>query len=909
MRRLALIAGGLIAGALVVGLPTAALLGPERLLDWAGFSTLEERLVTGIAVAGTPQAPIVYVTSSDPRIPDGLDDELFPIDTNSGVVTMLVQEASGWRRRDLVVGLPRSRYDHATNGLAYDRSRERLYIAQGSMTNRGAPAAAFGQLPEYALSGAILSLDLRALDDETYVLPTLDDETRSGADDAGDPFGGNGGRNQAVVVPGGPVRLHATGVRNPFDVLLTRRGHLYTIDNGPNWYWGDSPRVVSGTCSNRSNEGGGYAPDVLYVVDEGGYLGHPNPTRSNKANTFNVANPQSPVVQSQPRECGYSRRGRNALTWFDRSTNGLAEYTGSNFGEALSGDLVAASLDRGIYRIELAESGRKVVRKAQLAKVDGYPLDLTTQPDDGPFPGTIWTADWLTGDIVVLEPADRRSGRHWERLTPSGLARQEVSWVRAGNRFYLAGGDRRHQAYDPRTDTWQDVKALPRRLDHIQGVVVDGLVYYVGGLSGFPEPAVGTVAVYDPATDRFRPGAPMPRPRGAGGVAVYDGRIYYAGGLADGKAVSWFDVYDPATDTWTQLPDMPRARDHFQAQTVGARFYAIGGRATDVDATMSHSDAYDFSRQRWVAGLAPLPTPRGGYASAVVDDEIVIFGGEASDRVFAEVEAYDTGTDTWRVLDPMPVPRHGIQAIACSGDVYIAAGGEMPFGDAPSDVNSVYVTRPADRCELAKPRAARSEAIAFRAVRVPTGLLRPTSLQFGPDGRLYVSEQRGTINVLSLHRTDSGRYEVLGHERIESVRDIPNHNDDGSPVASWSTFARLVGRRIGICCAYPQRSPPPVSEAPPAGSGDASRGRALFRDVGCVGCHAFAPAGSTAQTGPRLDRAHELSTTYLTQSILDPDAVVAPGYPAELMPEYSRTVSRQQLRDLVAFIQTKPATR
>ena len=174
------------------------------------------------------------------------------------------------------------------------------------------------------------------------------------------------------------------------------------------------------------------------------------------------------------------------------------------------------------------------------------------------------------------------------------------------------------------------------------------------------------------------------------------------------------------------------------------------------------------------------------------------------------------------------------------------------------------------------------------------------------DGRLYVSEQDGTVNVLSVHRRDSGRYGVLAHERIESIAEIPNHDDQGAPVATWGTLFRLVGKRLGVCCEHPQKSPPPVSSLPPTGAGDPARGAALFRDAGCVGCHAFAPAGSTAQIGPGARRAVVLPVSYLEQSILEPDAVIVPGYPADVMPDYGRTVSEQQLRDLVAYIRTKP---
>jgi mono/diheme cytochrome c family protein len=796
-----------------------------------------------------------------------------------------------------------------TNGVVLDRAGKRLYVTQGAMTNMGAPSARLRGAPEYALSGAILSVDLSRIGDRTYALPTLDDEERAGVEDRNDPFGGNGGRNQAILAQGGPVQLYATGIRNPYDVALTRKGLLYTVDNGPNWYLGGAPSVVHGRCTNHVTEGGRYGPDVLYVVEKGVYYGHPNPTRASRSATFNESKPQSPIDRPRPDECTYTRGNpERTLTTFDTSTNGLAEYTASNFDGALSGDLLTASFDGRIYRIVLDDSGRRVVSRVPLAATGGLPLDVTSQPDEGPFPGTIWTADLYSGDLVVLEPRDRSVGARWEERAPSSFPRQEVSWVRAGNRFYLAGGDRRQEAYDPKTDTWTDVAPLPESLDHIQGVVVDGLIYYIGGLSAYPEPAVGTVLVYDPARDAFSRGAAMPRPRGAGGVAVHDGKIYYAGGLSEGKAVAWFDVYDPKTDSWSELPDMPRARDHFQGQFVGSRFFAIGGRDSAPDANIGDNDAYDISQKRWETGLAPLPTPRGGYASAVVGDEILVLGGEAPDRVFSEVEAYNPRTDTWRALEPMSVPRHGIQAIPCGGDVFVAAGGEEPYAGAPSDVNSVFVSGLAPRCPLVSAEAPkRSTKVGFRRLRIPTGFTAaPTSLQFGPDGRLYVAEQDGTVNALTIRRTDGGSYVIVERERIDLIKDIPNHDDDGSPVASWSTFVRLVGKHLGVCCAVPVTQPPPAATTP-AGPGDPAHGRQLFRDAGCVGCHTLATANATGLIGPRLDRAWTLPRAYLEQSIVDPFAVVAPGYPPDRMPsDYGISLSRQQLADLVAFLRERP---
>ncbi len=391
------------------------------------------RQLTGLVVTGTPRQPVVYVSSSDPRIGGGSDNKgKFAVDTNSGVLSRLLRTPQGWQRLDLVRGLPRSEESHSTNGLAYDPERHVLYVAQGSNTNTGAPSTSFLGLPEYALSAAILRVDLRAIGEQTYDLPTLDDEDRAGIQDANDPFGGNAGKNQARIVPGGPVEVYAPGFRNPYDLVIAG-GRLYTVDNGPNQKWGGLPEGEGpgGTCTHRLRDGGATHGDQLHLVRRGVYGGHPNPTRGNPAIRFNASNPQSPVPAADPRQCQFLAPGEDgALAVFPASTNGLVEYTASNFGGVLQGDILAGSWDNRLIRIRLAESGEEVLEQETLfADVGASPLDVTALGDGEIFPGTIWVADLYAHVIRVFEPADyRRHEPHLPAQPPLRVAELPGWW-------------------------------------------------------------------------------------------------------------------------------------------------------------------------------------------------------------------------------------------------------------------------------------------------------------------------------------------------------------------------------------------------------------------------------------------------------------------------------------------------
>jgi hypothetical protein len=375
--------------------------------------SVTDRLVTGILVAGTATNPVIYVASSDPRIGGGEGGGTgdLNLDTNSSMVSKLTWTGSTWAKVDLVRGLPRSEENHAANGMQLVAATNTLYVAMGGNTNHGAPSANFALLPEFALSAAILSINLGAIGSGGYDLPTLDDENRLGSPDSNDPFGGNDGKNQAKIVAGGPVQVYAPGFRNPYDLVITRSGHMYTIDNGGNAGWGGIPvnEGSFGNCTNGVSEPGTSEPDLLHLVAGAGYYGgHPNPTRGNKSNSFN-SSAQSPVPTANSVECDYRAPGfeRGALTTFPTSTNGLVEYTAANFGGAMSGNLLTASFDNKIYRVKLDATGQKVVLKEALfSAVGSIPLDVTAQSDSGVFPGTVWVGDIANGSITVFEPND-----------------------------------------------------------------------------------------------------------------------------------------------------------------------------------------------------------------------------------------------------------------------------------------------------------------------------------------------------------------------------------------------------------------------------------------------------------------------------------------------------------------------
>ena len=72
----------------------------------------------------------------------------------------------------------------------------------------------------------------------------------------------------------------------------------------------------------------------------------------------------------------------------------------------------------------------------------------------------------------------------------------------------------------------------------------------------------------------------------------------------------------------------------------------------------------------------------------------------------------------------------------------------------------------------------------------------------------------------------------------------------------------------------------------------------------CGSCHTLADAGTQAQAGPDLDETLPgKDAAYIEESIVRPDAEIAPGFQQGIMPKnYGDTLSDEQLKALVAYL-------
>jgi len=170
-----------------------------------------------------------------------------------------------------------------------------------------------------------------------------------------------------------------------------------------------------------------------------------------------------------------------------------------------------------------------------------------------------------------------------------------------------------------------------------------------------------------------------------------------------------------------------------------------------------------------------------------------------------------------------------------------------------------------------------------------------------PAFRVKIDAVPGITTRLRVTPTRTGIYPVvcaelcgLGHSVMRST----------AHVLTPAAFERWLASK---------RAPAPVA----GGGGGESRalsqeqlvalGRETFTgDGSCGACHTLADASSTGTTGPDLGRALSgQDEEQIRTDIVDPNAEIAQGYAADIMPpNFEQTLSAQQLDGLVAYLAT-----
>jgi N-acetylneuraminic acid mutarotase len=549
----------------------------------------------------------------------------------------------------LVTGLSQSNSGHAVNGLQFDDNGD-LLIAIGCNTNAGVKYITMGNLPEAPLSGAVLKARVSRPDFDGAVHYV---EQAGGLPNDDQRFG------EAVkVAPGSHVDVHASGLRNPYDLVYTTARGLYASDNGPNNTYGPaSTGLATQTAADPEQ------PDELLLVEAGNYYGSANRSRG-------VDDPRqlvyrSPAVPSLPDSF------TQAIATLPSSQDGIMEYRSGTFGGQMRGNLVLQKWTGGTTRVVLAPGGRKVTTVAPVLPVT-WALDVVLGPG-----GAIVCLDQFWSELEVLAPVDSAATGAPEALDITPWRAPSTG----GAPFVIGGRD-----FGTLANTSVSIGGVAAALDSVSGTRIRGTVpAHPGATHALVDVVVtsGPSSVVSTLPDAFRYLAPAPGaapgfwrsgtaeggvdlPYGLSGVAagVLDGELVVVGAESSETLVLHLLDLDGssagATGPGAWHAHAPRpfvGRDH-AAVVVAGKLLLIGGLGGGSEGRVQ---VYDPDDESWSLG-ADMPWQGGAVAAARLGGQVFAAGGLVGGVAVSNAARYDPVANTWTALPPLPAARHHASA-------------------------------------------------------------------------------------------------------------------------------------------------------------------------------------------------------------------------------------------------------
>jgi N-acetylneuraminic acid mutarotase len=331
----------------------------------------------------------------------------------------------------------------------------------------------------------------------------------------------------------------------------------------------------------------------------------------------------------------------------------------------------------------------------------------------------------IAGLLLVSASATAFAQGAWKNVAPFPEPREELLGAAAGGKLYVFSGliPLWHPAgvvyeYDPAADKWTKKKPMALPAHHVALASYSNKVYAFGG---FVYPTSGGAAwvpidnawEYTPASDSWKALAPMPIKRGGAVATSVGDKIYVIGGattqpwakenflspVTPQRGLGTVQAYDPATNTWKELTPMPTPRNHAAIGAVNGKIYVIGGRVgaafIGLASDTSLVEVYDPATDTWGVPGARMPTTRSALAYGVYNNRIYVAGGEFQDpqqqTVFRTFEEYDPASNTWTVLPPMAIARHGV-AGAVIGNRFYAVSGDVQSSGTGVEVSTPVVS-------------------------------------------------------------------------------------------------------------------------------------------------------------------------------------------------------------------------
>jgi hypothetical protein len=283
----------------------------------------------------------------------------------------------------------------------------------------------------------------------------------------------------------------------------------------------------------------------------------------------------------------------------------------------------------------------------------------------------------------------------WRLSAELDTAASESASAALDGYAYSAGGFghlERLQRFEAQSETWQGLPDMPGERHHAMAASDGRYLYIAGGYtSRFSDVTGNNFWRFDPQSEQWDILANLPRARAAGAAVYLAGRIWILGGVGFGGELQSYDV---ETGNWELFAGDPRGvADHTQAVAFENEIWWLAGRG---DHTASTVLIWNPVSREWRAGPS-LQFPRSGFAARVVQEQIMVTGGERLDTVpfqlVPSMEIYAPGAANWVHGPRPPIAVHGTTGAVVGGEFVLIGGSDRAGTTSLNRATQVY--RPA----------------------------------------------------------------------------------------------------------------------------------------------------------------------------------------------------------------------
>ncbi|XP_028294990.1 kelch-like protein 29 [Gouania willdenowi] len=214
----------------------------------------------------------------------------------------------------------------------------------------------------------------------------------------------------------------------------------------------------------------------------------------------------------------------------------------------------------------------------------------------------------------------------------------------------------------------------PRTRPRLSAGVAEVIVL-VGGRQaiGMSQRSLTAVTCFNPQSSKWYPLASLPfYDREFFSVISAGDNIYLSGGTETGVMVADVWCYMSLLDNWNLVSRMTVARCRHNSLVYDGKLYTIGGLG--VSGNLDHVERYDTITNQWET-VSPLPKPVHSAAATVCGGKVFVFGGvNEAGRSAGVLQSFVPQSNTWSFIESPMIDNKYAPAVSLNGFIFILGG-------------------------------------------------------------------------------------------------------------------------------------------------------------------------------------------------------------------------------------------